>query len=230
MHKIFSNNLGNSDKKLTTYLNLYSYMLARNNKDIFNYFNIYVDGIIFVWILKAFGFVKVFRKSFDMTSMAPEIFNKAIFEKKSIYFIGSKPELIDKTIRNISENFPNLNICGFRDGYFDNDDRPAIFDAINSLNADYVICGMGTLLQEQFLVDLQKTGWEGQGYTCGGFLHQTSVNIQYYPKWIDKFNLRGFYRMFDEPKLLSRYFLWYPFAVMKYFYDSVIYNISKRKN
>tara|TARA_B110000444_G_scaffold14125_1_gene12094 strand:- start:656 stop:1351 length:696 start_codon:yes stop_codon:yes gene_type:complete len=228
MHKIFSDNLAGNDKKLTTYLNLYSYNLARKNKEIFSEFNILVDGIIFVWILKIFGFLRVERKSFDMTSMAPEVFNKAILSQKSVYFIGTKPKIIDLAINNIQQQFPNLDICGYRDGYINQNDYTIVNEQIKRLKADYVICGMGTPLQEKFLLNLQKSGWKGEGYTCGGFLHQTAESIVYYPKWVDKLNLRGFYRMYDEPKLIKRYFIWYPWALVKYMYDSYRYNRLKR--
>ena len=101
---------------------------------------------------------------------------------KSIYFIGTKPKIIDKAIENIKESYPKLNIVGFRDGFVKDEERKSILESIKQLHPDIVICGMGTPLQEQFLVDLQNSGWNGVGYTCGGFLHQTAENIQYYPR------------------------------------------------
>ena len=39
----------------------------------------------------------------------------------------------------------------------------------------------------------------GVGFTCGGFIHQTANNeIEYYPLWIDRMNLRFVYRMYKE--------------------------------
>ena len=97
---------------------------------------------------------------------------------------------------------------------------------IKNLNPDIVICGMGTPLQEHFLADLQKLGWGGIGYTCGGFLHQTARDIQYYPEWIDKYNIRWIYRIYDEPKLFKRYFWEYPKFFVYFIYDFYQY----RKN
>ena len=87
MHKVFLDNLSNTDKLLTTYLNLYSYMLVRKNKSQLSHFNIQIDGGILVQLLNVFGF-KSKRRSFDMTSLAPVFFNEAIQNDKSIYFIG----------------------------------------------------------------------------------------------------------------------------------------------
>ena len=208
----------NNNKMITTFLNPFSYLLARSNKDQLSHFNINIDGGLLVILLNLFGF-KYKRKSFDMTSLAPVVFNDAIKNNKSLYFIGSKPKVIDLAIKNIKDRFPKLNICGYRDGYINDNEMVVVLDIINSLKADYVICGMGTPLQEQFLIDLKNSGWTGKGYTCGGFLHQTAAGIRYYPNWVNTLGLRAFFRMYDEPKLIRRYFIDYPHAIIIILFD-----------
>ena len=208
----------NNNKMITTFLNPFSYLLARSNKDQLSHFNINIDGGLLVILLNLFGF-KYKRKSFDMTSLAPVVFNDAIKNNKSLYFIGSKPKVIDLAIKNIQDQFPKLNICGYRDGYIIDNEIVVVLDTINSLQADYVICGMGTPLQEQFLIDLKNSGWTGKGYTCGGFLHQTAAGIRYYPNWVNTLGLRAFFRMYDEPKLIRRYFIDYPHAIIIIIFD-----------
>ena len=115
-------------KNITTFLNPFSYLLARDNKSQLEAFNIKIDGGILVLILNLFGF-KCKRKSFDMTSLAPVVFNDAINNNKSIYFIGTKPNVIDLAIKNIQNQFVDLNICGYSDGYIDQDQRLVVFDA-----------------------------------------------------------------------------------------------------
>ena len=208
----------NNNKMITTFLNPFSYLLARCNKHQLSHFNINIDGGLLVILLNLFGF-KYKRKSFDMTSLAPVVFNDAIKNNKSLYFIGSKPKVIDLAIKNIKDRFPKLNICGYRDGYINDNEIVVVLDIINSLKADYVICGMGTPLQEQFLIDLKNSGWTGKGYTCGGFLHQTAAGIRYYPNWVNTLGLRAFFRMYDEPKLIRRYFIDYPHAIIIIIFD-----------
>tara|TARA_B100000780_G_C21104353_1_gene445846 strand:+ start:1079 stop:1750 length:672 start_codon:yes stop_codon:yes gene_type:complete len=218
MIELIKNN--SSNKNITTFLNPFSYLLSRNKKTLLESFDIKIDGGMLVLLLNLFGF-KFKRKSFDMTSLAPVVFNLAINNNKSVYFIGSKPKVIDLAIKNIKKQFPELKICGYIDGYITQDQRSLVLDTIISLKADYVICGMGTPLQEQFLIDLQKYGWTGRGYTCGGFLHQTANGIKYYPGWVNVLGLRAFFRMYDEPKLIRRYFIIYPYAVIIILYDLI---------
>jgi N-acetylglucosaminyldiphosphoundecaprenol N-acetyl-beta-D-mannosaminyltransferase len=92
---------------------------------------------------------------------------------------------------------------------------------------------MGTPLQEEFLLEVHLKSETIIGFTCGGFIHQTAKGINYYPKWINKFNLRWLFRIFDEPKLFERYFVKYPKSLILLFYDIAKKNSkneSKRKS
>lgn len=225
-----TSHMGNvkDDNHLTTFLNPYSYLLARKNIQLFEEFNsICIDGIALVKVLKIFGLANVVRKSFDMTSLAPIVFNDAVQASKFIYFIGTKPGVIDQAIENIKLLYPELIITGYRDGYIKANEREKVLEDIKSQNPNIVVCGMGTPLQEQFLVDLRNTGWDGMGYTCGGFLHQIASNIQYYPTWTDKYHLRWAYRIYDEPKLFKRYFWEYPKFLLVFTYDYFKYKLQK---
>ena len=204
---------------LTTFLNPYSYLLARKKTQLYERFNsICIDGISLVKTLKIFNLANITRKSFDMTSLAPIVFKDAIETSKSIYFIGAKPKIIERTIENIKSLYPELKIVGYRDGYL-NTARESVLHTIVDIRPDIIICGMGTPSQEELLVDLQDLGWNGAGYTCGGFLHQMAQDIEYYPKWVDQYDVRWMYRIYDEPKLLKRYFWDYPKFLLYFIYD-----------
>ena len=141
-----------------------------------------------------------------MSGMAFDLFdylNKHI--DYDIYFIGSKQEEIEGATRHIQANYPNLQIKGFRNGYFkDQNERSHVLNEIISLNPNYVVIGMGSPIQEQFAIDLKAAGYNGIVFTCGGFFHQTKENINYYPNWINKYNLRAFYRLYREHGLFKR--------------------------
>lgn len=195
--------------RIYTFLNPVSYLTALDNKEMFNQFDgIFADGSILVSAIKLLYGTKVTRRSFDMTSLAPELFQYAENKEKTIYIVASKQEETEKAIKIFKERYPNLKFAGYRNGYFSNEeeqDKEAAF--ITQLNPDFLIVGMGALMQEKFLLKVKKAGYQGIGFTCGGFIHQTSKNeIDYYPKWIDKLNLRFIYRMYKEKHTRKRYF------------------------
>ena len=198
----------NKTNNIYTFLNPVSYLTALDNKDLFNQFDgIFADGSLLVAAIKLLYGKKITRRSFDMTSLAPQLFEYAEKNGKTIYFVASKQEETEKAVEIIKKRYPQLVFAGYRNGYFFNEeeqDKEATY--ITQLNPDFLIVGMGALIQEKFLLKVKKAGYQGIGFTCGGFIHQTSKNeIDYYPVWIDRMNLRFIYRMYKEKHTRKRY-------------------------
>lgn len=212
------------DNGVTTYLNPVSYIKARKEPEAFRDINdIRVDGILLAKFINFFTRSSIKRRSFDMTSDAPLVFEKCIRNKESIFFIGTTDESIIKFINVIKSKYSKLSIAGYRNGYFFNNEREKTLEKIISINPSVVVVGMGTPLQESFSADLVKVGYNGKVYTCGGFLHQTSQSLDFYPNWINKYNLRMFYRIYKEKEFRKRVHLYLAFPFY-FFYDLIALN------
>ena len=194
--------------KIYTFLNPVSYLTALDNKKLFEQFDgIFADGSILVAAIKTLYGKTVTRRSFDMTSLAPELLSYAEKEQKSIYIVASQQEQVEKAVEIFKERYPNLILAGYRNGYFNSEkEMNTEAEKITQMNSDFLIVGMGALMQEKFLLLVKNHGFQGIGFTCGGFIHQTSKNeIDYYPVWADKLNLRFVYRMYKEKHTRKRY-------------------------
>lgn len=202
------NQIFESKGKVYTFLNPVSYLTALDNKELFGQMDgIFADGGLLVKAIKMLYAKVVTRRSFDMTSMAPELFAYAVEHDKTIYIVASKQEQVEKAVEIFQERYPEVKFAGYRNGYFSSEeemDKEA--KHITELKPDFLIVGMGSLMQEKFLLKVKNAGYQGVGFTCGGFIHQTSKNeIDYYPAWVDKTNLRFVYRMWKEPHTRKRY-------------------------
>lgn len=194
--------------KAYTYLNPVSYLTALDNKELFSQLDgIFADGGLLVKAIKMVYGKQVTRRSFDMTSMAPELFAYVAKHGKTIYIVASKREQVEKAVEIFHERYPKVKFAGYRNGYFASESEMDVeAKYIAKLNPDFLIVGMGALMQEKFLLKVKNAGYQGVGFTCGGFIHQTSKNeIDYYPAWVDKTNLRFVYRMWKEPHTRKRY-------------------------
>lgn len=194
--------------KAYTYLNPVSYLTALDNKELFSQLDgIFADGGLLVKAIKMVYGKQVTRRSFDMTSMAPELFAYVAKHGKTIYIVASKQEQVEKAVEIFRERYPKVKFAGYRNGYFASESEMDVeAKYIAKLNPDFLIVGMGALMQEKFLLKVKNAGYLGIGFTCGGFIHQTSRNeIDYYPAWVDKTNLRFVYRMWKEPHTRKRY-------------------------
>lgn len=196
--------------KVYTYLNPVSYLTALDNKDLFGQMDgIFADGGLLVKAIKLLYGKQVTRRSFDMTSMAPELFAYAEEHDKTIYIVASKQEQVEKAVKIFRERYPKVRFAGYRNGYFFSEsEMEEAAKRIVEVNPDFLIVGMGAMMQELFLLKVKNEGYQGIGFTCGGFIHQTSKNeIDYYPAWVDKTNLRFVYRMWKEPHTRKRYLM-----------------------
>jgi N-acetylglucosaminyldiphosphoundecaprenol N-acetyl-beta-D-mannosaminyltransferase len=225
LEKILNEKIAN-----VTFLNHYSYKLARKNVGTFLKMDyIFIDGAM----LSLFNsiFVKKIRKSsFDMSSLAPVVLNHAVNNDMTICFVGTTKENINKFIKHISLAYPKLRIILHRDGYFTNqNDKKTFQKKVKELNPDIIVAGMGTPLQENFLIDMTSIGWKGLGFTCGGFFHQTAMRgVEYYPKFIVKYELRWLYRILRENGVLRRYTYDFMTFIPLFIFDVLISRTKSR--
>ncbi|WP_436913402.1 WecB/TagA/CpsF family glycosyltransferase [Acinetobacter schindleri] len=222
-----------NESKNYTFINPFSYLVLRKHRKDYlkgDNFVFFLDGIILVWVLKIFGIKNIRRISFDDSSLAPIVFDYCEKNNKKIALVGSAPGISYKAGEFLKEKYSNIIISFTQDGYYDLKNEKNILKQVYT--CDVVICSMGTPRQEDFLINLRNLGWKGCGYTCGGYLDQlVSANGKnYYPKWIDKLNLRWLFRIYKEPKrLIWRYLIDYPkgilFFVIDYFFKKNNLNI-----
>lgn len=194
--------------RVYTFLNPVSYLSALDEKAMFAHFDgIFADGSILVAAIKTVYGRSVTRRSFDMTSLAPDLLSYAETHNKSVYIVASRQDQVEKAVGIFMERYPKLDVVGYRNGYFASEaEMEKEAERIAALNPDFLIVGMGIVMQERFLLKVHGNGYQGVGFTCGGFIHQTAKNeIDYYPVWADKLNLRFVYRMYKEKHTRKRY-------------------------
>ncbi|TVR77515.1 MAG: glycosyltransferase [Chitinophagaceae bacterium] len=198
---------------LITFLNPVSYVKMSKRKDLLVQVDrIGYDGIMLVKFMQIFYKSGIDRTSFDLTSLSPIIFEQSCKSGDGIYIIGSKEDAITKAVRNIKEGFLNINIIGYRHGYnIDNEEFIKIMETINSLKPKFIVVGMGAIKQEEFMIKIRNSlSYNCIIFSCGGYIHQTSESINYYPQFIDKYNLRMPYRIYKE-RLYNRLYLYVVF-------------------
>ncbi|WP_161629680.1 WecB/TagA/CpsF family glycosyltransferase [Halomonas sp. PBN3] len=178
----------------------------------------YADGIAVVLYARLFKRKRIERVSFDDTSIAPIVLRHAQVTQKRVALIGGTEENILQAAELLEKKYPSLEITYARSGFFRSDEERQQSLA-HAANADIVIVGMGAGKQEHLLLDLRGEGWQGTGFTCGGYLDQfvQAKGQNYYPAWVNRLNLRWLYRVMKEPnRLLKRYLKDYPKFLIKY--------------
>lgn len=132
------------------------------------------------------------------------------FKNKKHFFYGSTKENLDKMIKKVKDDYPNLNICGYEPSIFrelDENDLIELADRINKTKADFVWIGIGAPRQEKLMNRLKgKTNSLMTG--VGGAFNILSGKVNDAPKWMQNAGLEWFYRLIKEPRrLFKRYFV-----------------------
>lgn len=209
--------------KIISYLNVYNYSILRKNKIVLetvDYFTF--DGFLFQYICYFLTGKLHKRLAPDFGSYGSQLFEYMDFNCESVYIIGSKTSELYKFIKLIEENYANVRIVGTQDGYFDADDEKEIVSNIIELAPNKIILGMGTPKQEQLSLKLRMVCEKSLIFNCGAFISQTAnKGANYYPDYVNKLNLRWVYRIFNEKKMVKRYFVEYPKGVFYIFKDYI---------
>ena len=161
----------------------------------------YCDGVGAVWALKQKGAKNAVK--IPGCELWLNIINR-YQGSKSFYLVGGKQEVIDATIAKLKEDFPGINILGYRNGYLNGDeDRKALIDDVATKKHDVVFVAMGSPKQELLMGEMQqqhKAIYQG----LGGSFDVYSGKAERAPKWWLDHNLEFAYRFFQNPKRLKR--------------------------
>jgi exopolysaccharide biosynthesis WecB/TagA/CpsF family protein len=179
----------------------------------------FCDGMLMAWLCTLVTGTRIKRVSFDFTSLAAIVFSEASTHGLPVYLIGAEENEIVSFLNKLNHRFPSLRIVGFHSGYFSDQEKIRLIGQIIESQAAVVVAGLGAGKQEDFLHHLHQNGYAGTSFSCGGFIRQEAFSKQeYYPTWINKLNLRAFYRMYREPHTIRRYLLDYPKNLVIFLY------------
>lgn len=132
-----------------------------------------------------------------------ELLKIANTNKYKIYFLGAKPDIIKDTVTKVKEDFPDIVISGYHDGYFKNDQT--IQSEIVTAQPNIVFAALGYPKQEFFLAKLQpKLKQPAILMGVGGSFDVLSGNKKRAPKFMQNLHLEWAYRLMKEPTRIGR--------------------------
>lgn len=203
--KQLESDLKNKQSKFIVTANPEIALYASKNQDYLNIVNssdyTTPDGIGIVKASKMLGTPLPERiTGFDTMLELLKISNT---KKYKIYFLGAKPEVIKDTITKVQDDFPNIDIVGYHDGYFKN--NQAIQTEIVAAEPDIVFAALGFPKQEFFLADLlPQLKHPAILMGIGGSFDVLSGNKKRAPKFMQDLHLEWSYRLLKEPTRIGR--------------------------
>ena len=145
-------------------------------------------------------------------------FGKALIERftennKTIALVGAKPEIISLAIKNLKDEFENINIVYSHDGYFENENL--IIEELNETKPDLVLVALGSPKQEFFISNLKSKLPNSLMIGLGGSFDVWSGMVKRAPEIYQKLGLEWLYRTVKEPSRFKRIFPTLPLFVLR---------------
>jgi N-acetylglucosaminyldiphosphoundecaprenol N-acetyl-beta-D-mannosaminyltransferase len=121
-----------------------------------------------------------------------------------VYFLGGSPGVAADAAAILEVRFPGLQIAGTRDGFFTDEQTPAVVASIAQSGARLLFAGMGSPRQEFWLAaHLRETGC-GAGIGVGGSFDVISGRVTRAPHLARRLGLEWLYRLVKEPRRWRR--------------------------
>ncbi len=122
-----------------------------------------------------------------------------------VFLLGATEEVVSKTVSKVKAQNPNLNIAGYNDGYFW-DDEEAVVTKIRESGAKLLFVAITSPKKENFINKWQDKLGVDFVMGVGGTFDVVAGKVKRAPQWMQKAGLEWLYRVIQEPgRMWKRY-------------------------
>ena len=182
-----------------------------SNCDIIN-----VDGMPIVWASKILGNPLPCRVA--GVDLFQNLIGVCADKGYKPFFFGAREEVVTKVVNGFKAKYPKLEIAGYRNGYYLQDEEQSIAEQIQDSKADMLFVGFSSPMKEKFLDKWMPTMKVPFCMGVGGSFDIVAGRTKRAPLWMQQSGLEWFYRIVQEPRRMwKRYaktnpmFIWMVF-------------------
>ncbi len=142
-----------------------------------------------------------------------------------VFLFGSKEGVGKEAADELVRRYPNLNICGIRNGYFTDADTEDILSQMNAANPDVILVCLGAPKQENWIFDNAPKLHAKLMMGCGGSLDVLAGRVERAPESWQRLGLEWAYRLKKEPKRI-----WRMMALPKFAWTVLLHGRKYKEN
>ena len=120
-----------------------------------------------------------------------------------LFLLGSHSNVVNMAARKIKERWTYIDIVGYRDGYFSNDQIPLIRDEVQRAGPTLLLIGLGSPRQEEVALEFLQVPDLQVVWTVGGLFDFLSGRIKRAPAVVRMLRLEWLFRICLEPRRLA---------------------------
>jgi N-acetylglucosaminyldiphosphoundecaprenol N-acetyl-beta-D-mannosaminyltransferase len=123
------------------------------------------------------------------------------------YLVGSRQEVVARTVDVLKSKYPKLQLAGWRNGYWSREEEPGVVQEIKNARPDVLCVAVGSPKQELFLCKWKKDMQVPFVMGVGGSFDVTAGVLKRAPRWMQDSGLEWLFRLAQEPRRLWRRYL-----------------------
>ncbi|MBP9889464.1 MAG: WecB/TagA/CpsF family glycosyltransferase [Leptospiraceae bacterium] len=156
------------------------------------------------WAADQLGFK--LKERISVISLMMDLIRYSEKKELTLFFLGSKEDIIERLFFNLIRHFPEIRIVGRHSGHLNDARELMVKEAIRKTNPDIIFIGMDFPRQEVWIEN--NTGYFGNSIVIGawGNLDTLSGQVKKAP---DYFQLRGLtwlWRIFARPYRVDKFY------------------------
>ncbi|WP_277397741.1 WecB/TagA/CpsF family glycosyltransferase [Paraburkholderia sp. Ac-20347] len=162
-----------------------------------------IDGMAVVWAARLLGYPVPERVA------GVDLFEKLIGEserrKFKIFLLGATDSVVSKVVDVCRQKFPELEIGGWHNGYFWNEEE-ALVKKIRESQSQLLFVAITSPHKERFINKWADELGVSFVMGVGGTFDVVAGKVRRAPMWMQRFGLEWLYRVIQEPKrMFKRY-------------------------
>ena len=141
------------------------------------------------------------------TDLMFELLAAARDEGLGLYVLGARQELLEAAVAKIRADYPGIRLAGYRNGYFDESEKPTVVAQIAASGADLLFVALPSPEKEWFMVEHARDLGVGFAMGVGGSIDVLAGAIPRAPVWMQRTGLEWLFRVVQEPRRMWRRYL-----------------------
>ena len=123
------------------------------------------------------------------------------------FFFGARQWVVERVVEVFKARYPALDVAGFRNGYYSEEEEPGIAEMIRDSKADILFVGFSSPKKEKFLRKWMSVMQVPFSMGVGGSFDVIAGLTKRAPLWMQNCGLEWFYRFLQEPRRLWKRYL-----------------------
>ncbi|HKP87713.1 MAG TPA: WecB/TagA/CpsF family glycosyltransferase [Blastocatellia bacterium] len=163
------------------------------------------DGMSVVWASRLLG--RPLRERVTGIDLFERLVEHAARRGLRVYFLGARDEAVRGVVERFSRKHPDLQVAGWRNGYFSAEESRKVAEEVRRGAADLLFVAMGSPAQEHWIASNIARAGARFALGVGGSFDHLSGQSRRAPRWMQRAGIEWLYRLMREPRRLWRRYL-----------------------